>query len=67
MTLLDRYLFRQLALALLADALDDDRVAVALMSPFAHRVLASIPADTPWQMSDTVVRSVAHAIAASAA
>lgn len=53
----------QLAVALLADAIGDDRVALALMSPFAHRVLASIPADEPWSMSDTVVRSVAHSIA----
>mgnify|MGYP000848299483 FL=1 len=53
----------QLALALLADATGDDRVALALMSPFAHRVLASIPADEPWSMSDTIVRSLAHSIA----
>lgn len=53
----------QLSLALLADALGDDRLALALMIPFTHRVLASIPADEPWSMSDTIVRSVAHSIA----
>jgi len=52
----------QLAVALLADALGDDRKAVALMQPFRDLVIAGLPAGESWIMSDNVVRALAASI-----
>lgn len=53
----------ELALALFADALDDKRKALALTITFCEHVIARVPADEPWVMSDNVVRAFAGAIA----
>jgi hypothetical protein len=41
----------QLALALLADALDDDAIAVILHQRFKWKFIATMPQDVTWQMS----------------
>lgn len=51
---------RQLAIAVLANALGDDRAAVALGEMFATSVLQRLPARTFWTMSDNVVRALAE-------
>lgn len=53
----------QLALALLADVLADDRKALALAGTFRDQIIARLPAGAPWIMSDNVVRALAAAIA----
>jgi hypothetical protein len=53
----------QLALALLADALRWDASATALHQPFKFKVIARLPRDKPWQMTDDDV--VIHAVAIS--
>lgn len=52
----------RLAIALLADALDDERTAVALFTIFRDDVIARMPASEPWMISDNVVRAIAASI-----
>lgn len=54
---------RELSLALLADVMDDHRKALCLAGTFSDYVIARLPADEPWIMSDNVVRSLASMIA----
>jgi hypothetical protein len=50
----------QLALALLADALRDDVAAVRLHQSFKFKVIAPLPRDAPWEMTDDdVIRHAA--------
>ena len=48
----------QLALAILADALDNDRLARQLYQKFKWRVIAPLPRDRPWQISQRRVLEV---------
>lgn len=48
-----------LARIILATAIGDDLVALALAKPFAHTTLVLVPEGEPWSMSDTIVRAVA--------
>jgi hypothetical protein len=45
----------QLALALLADALDDDARALRLFMAFKWAVTAKLPRDVPWQLTSTEI------------
>ena len=53
---------KQLALALLADALEEPREAIALSDIFLDRVISRLPAHEPWIMSDNIVRAFAASI-----
>jgi hypothetical protein len=53
----------QLALALLADALGDDQLALRLHQPFKWRVIAKLERDADWKMTGDAVRFVAHKLA----
>ena len=48
----------QLALAILADALDHDNLAQKLHQQFKWRVIAPLPRDQPWQISQRRVLEV---------
>lgn len=52
----------QLALALLADALADDRRAVRLHQQFNSTVIAKLDTDKPWSMTEDTVRAYADAL-----
>jgi len=52
----------QLALALLADALHDSHRALRLHQPFKWKVVALLPTDEPWTMTDDEVRAHADAL-----
>lgn len=54
---------RNLALSLLTDVLGDDRKAIALAPVVCAEVIARLPADQPWMISDTVLRAIAGMIA----
>ena len=49
----------QLALAILADALDNDRLARQLYQRFKLRVIAPLPRYAPWQLTQRRVVEVA--------
>jgi hypothetical protein len=49
----------QLALALLADALGDDALALRLHQRFKWKSIAPIPRDREWWMTDKQVRAIA--------
>jgi hypothetical protein len=49
----------QLALALLADALDDDALALRLHQQFKRKSITPIPRDREWWMTDEQVRAIA--------
>jgi hypothetical protein len=53
----------QLALALLADALNDDALALALYQRFKWKFIATIPQDSTWQMSAQEVVDKANLVA----
>ena len=53
----------QLALALLADALDDDAEAIILHQRFKWKYIATLPQEQPWQMSVHEVRDKARMVA----
>lgn len=46
----------QLALALCADALADDEVALAVFQRFKFRVVGGLPRDAPWSLTAGEVR-----------
>lgn len=48
----------QLALALCADALDDDEAALAIFQRFKFRVVGRLPHDAPWTLTAGEVRRV---------
>jgi len=48
----------QTALALLADALGDDRRAVALHQDFKQRVVQQMSREGPWRMSAATIRDI---------
>ena len=50
----------QLALALLAHALEDDERALLTYQRFKARVIAGLQPDQGWAMSDSVVRRLAY-------
>jgi hypothetical protein len=54
----------QLALALLADALGDDKKAVALHQAFKWQVVARLPARENWTLTDEEVRTIAARVEA---
>jgi hypothetical protein len=45
----------QLALALIADALGDDDIAVRLHQKFKFKVVGNLPRDTPWRLTQAQV------------
>jgi Family of unknown function (DUF6166) len=47
----------QLALALLADVLDDDELAVRLHQEFKQKFIAWLPRDLPWTMTEQDIRN----------
>ena len=48
----------QLALAILADFLQDDRRALVLYQPYKWRVIAQLDKNEPWHLSGAQVRDV---------
>ena len=52
----------QLALAILADALGDDRAAKRLHLQFERRVIAKLPPKGPWHMTEQAVIAAVNAI-----
>jgi hypothetical protein len=52
----------QLALALLADVLDDDERAVQLHQPFKRRVIAMLPRNDEWKLDEDDIRARADEI-----
>ena len=52
----------QLALAILADALDEEEDALRLYMIFKDSVIANLPQDEPWAMDRNVVRVLARAL-----
>lgn len=48
----------QLALALLADVLDNDDLAVRWHQPFKFKVIGNLPRAEPWRMSEVGIREI---------
>ena len=53
-----------MALALLADALGDDKKALALHQAFKWQVVARLPARENWTLTDEEVRAIAARVEA---
>ena len=52
----------QLALALLADALGDDSLALRWYQDFKWKVVAPLDRDAPWEMTDETIRQWARTV-----
>lgn len=52
----------QLALAILADHLGDDPLALELHQPFKWRCIARVPRDMSWSLTAPVVDEVLHSL-----